>query len=109
MFGDNGNGEHSTTRPLAVYSNVITQDDYTIKRCGDDFLRYGYSLNAQIPFNGNWCVMPKFTYWRLSDFWVKGLQVPDLYVDKIRFFLFGGVTVWKNPEDIGHASIYENV
>ena len=108
-FGENGNGEHSATRPLAIYSNVITQDDYTIKRCGDDFLRYGYSLNAQIPFNGNWCVMPKFTYWRLSDFWVKGLQVPDLYVDKIRFFLFGGVTVWKKPEDIGNTSIYENV
>lgn len=108
-FGENGNGEHSATRPLAIYSNVITQDDYTIKRCGDDFLRYGYSLNAQIPFNGNWCVMPKFTYWRLSDFWVKGLQVPDLYVDKIRFFLFGGVTVWKKPEDIGNTSIYENI
>ena len=108
-FGENGNGEHSATRPIAVYSNVITQDDYTIKRCGDDFLRYGYSLNAQIPFDGNWCVMPKFTYWRLSDFWVKGLQVPDLYVDKIRFFLFGGVTVWKKPEDIGNTSIYENV
>lgn len=108
-FGENGNGEHSATRPLAVYSNVITQDDYTIKRCGDDFLRYGYSLDAQIEFDGNWCVMPKFTYWRLSDFWVKGLQVPDLYVDKIRFFLFGGVTVWKNPEDIGNTSIYENV
>ena len=108
-FGDNGNGEHSVTRPLAIYSNVITQDDYTIKRCGDDFLRYGYSLDAQIEFDGNWCIMPKFTYWRLSDFWVKGLQVPDLYVDKIRFFLFGGVTVWKKPEDIGNTSIYENV
>lgn len=108
-FGDNGNGEHSATRPLAVYSNVITQDDYTIKRCGDDFLRYGYSLDAQIEFDGNWCVMPKFTYWRLTDFWVKGLQVPDLYVDKIRFFLFGGVTVWRKPEDIGNTSIYENV
>lgn len=108
-FGENGNGEHSATRPLAIYSNVITQDDYTIKRCGDDFLRYGYSLDAQIEFDGNWCVMPKFTYWRLSDFWVKGLQVPDLYVDKIRFFLFGGVTVWRKPEDIGNTSIYENV
>lgn len=108
-FGENGNGEHSATRPLAIYSNVITQDDYTIKRCGDDFLRYGYSLGAQIEFDGNWCVMPKFTYWRLTDFWVKGLQVPDLYVDKIRFFLFGGVTVWRKPEDIGNTSIYENV
>lgn len=109
IFGEMKNGDYATTRPLAIYSNVITQDDYTIRKCGDDFLRYGYSLDAQIEFDGNWCVMPKFTYWRLSDFWVKGLQVPDMYVDKIRFFLFGGVTVWKNPEDIGSTSIYENV
>lgn len=109
VFGEYGNGQHCATRPLAVYSNVITQDDYTIKRCGDDFLRYGYSLGSQIDFNGDWCIMPKFTYWRLLDFWVKGLQVPDMYVDKIRFFLFGGVTVWSNPDDIGNTSIYENV
>lgn len=109
LYGSIDDADNATTRPLAVYSNVVTQDDYTIKRCGDDFLRYGYSLNAQIPFNGNWCVMPKFTYWRLSDFWVKGLQIPDMYVDKIRFFLFGGVTVWSNPDEIGNVSIYENV
>lgn len=109
IFGEMKNGDYATTRPLAIYSNVITQDDYTIRKCGDDFLRYGYSLDAQIDFDGNWCVMPKFTYWRLSDFWVNGLQVPDLYVDKIRFFLFGGVTVWRKPEDIGNTSIYENI
>lgn len=108
MFGELQNGQTATTRPLALYSNVLVQDDYTLKRCGDDFLRYGYSLNAQIEFDGDWCPMPKFTYWKLTDFWVRGLQVPDMYVDKIRFFLFGGVTVWKKPEDIGYVSIYEN-
>ena len=52
--------------------------------------------------------MKHFSYWRLYDFWVEGLQVPDMYVDKIRFFLFGGVTVWKNPEEIGRIGLYEN-
>jgi hypothetical protein len=108
-FGDFQNGDYATSRPLALFSNVITQDDYTIRKCGDDFLRYGYSFGAQWKFNGNWCPMPHFTYWRLTDFWVKGLQIPDMYVDKLRFFLFGGVTVWKNPDDIGHVTIYENV
>ena len=108
-FGDFQNGDYATSRPLALFSNVITQNDYTIRKCGDDFLRYGYSFGAQWKFNGNWCPMPHFTYWRLTDFWVKGLQIPDMYVDKLRFFLFGGVTVWKNPEDIGHVTIYENV
>lgn len=108
-FGDFQNGDYATSRPLALFSNVVTQDDYTIRRCGDDFLRYGYSYGAQWKFSGDWCPMPHFTYWRLSDFWVKGLQIPDMYVDKLRFFLFGGVTVWKNPDDIGRISLYENV
>lgn len=107
-FGDFANGDYATSRPLALFSNVITQDDYTIRQCGDDFLRYGYSYGAQWAFNGNWCPMKHFSYWKLSDFWVKGLQIPDMYVDKLRFFLFGGVTVWKKPEDIGHVTIYEN-
>lgn len=108
-FGDFQNGDYATSRPLALFSNVITQDDYTIRKCGDDFLRYGYSYGAQWQFDGNWCPMKHFTYWRLTDFWVKGLQIPDMYVDKLRFFLFGGVTVWRKPEDIGHVTIYENV
>lgn len=107
-FGDFSNGDYATSRPLALYSNVVTQDDYTIRRCGDDFLRYGYTVNCEWDFDGNWCPMDHFTYWRLTDFWVEGLQVPDMYVDKIRFFLFGGVTVWKNPEEIGRITLYDN-
>ena len=107
-FGDFANGDYATTRPLALFANVVTQDDFTIRKCGDDFLRYGYTVNCEWDFDGNWCPMEHFTYWRLTDFWVEGLQVPDMYVDKIRFFLFGGVTVWRNPDEIGRISLYEN-
>lgn len=107
-IGTSANGENAAIKPMALFSNVITQNDYAISRAGDDFLRYGYAYNRQWAFNGDWNVAPKFTYWKLSDFWVKGLQVPDMYVDKIRFFLFGGVTVWRDPADIGNVSIYEN-
>ena len=109
VYGSTANGDGAITKPLALFSTVVTQDDYAIARAGDEFLRYGYMYNRQYEFDGNWCKMPRFTYWKLSDFWVRGLQVPDMYVDKIRFFLFGGVTVWKRPEDIGHFNIYENV
>lgn len=109
LWGNNANGDHATTRPLALFSNIVTQDAGTVRRFGDDFLRYGYSLNQQITFDGNWCLMPKFTYWRLADFWVEGLNVPDMYVDKIRFFLYGGVTVWRKPEEIGRVSLYDNI
>ena len=108
VFGSATNGDGATVKPLALFSTVVTQDDYAIARAGDEFLRYGYFYNRQYEFDGNWCKMPRFTYWKLKDFWVRGLQVPDMYVDKIRFFLFGGVTVWKHPEDIGNYSIYQN-
>ena len=108
VFGSATNGDGATVKPLALFSTVVTQDDYAIARAGDEFLRYGYFYNRQYEFDGNWCKMPHFTYWKVSDFWVRGLQVPDMYVDKIRFFLFGGVTVWKNPKDIGNYSIYQN-
>lgn len=100
-------GETSTTRPLGMFANVVTQPIDAIAQAGDYFLKYGYA------YKGNWNfetfnVMPKFSYWRCDDLTVRGLDVPDLYMDEIRFFLLGGVTVWRRPEDIGNVSIYEN-
>lgn len=92
-----------------VRLNVRTQPEGAIKCAGDEFLRYGYMLDRQFEFNGQWNLMKYFTYWKLRDFWISGLNVPDMYVDKIRFFLFGGVTVWRRPEDIGNVTIYQNM
>ena len=108
-FGAFNNGGLATSRPMGLFANIVTQSDYAIKRAGDEFLRYGYMYDGQWSFDGNWCVMEHFTYWKLKDFWVSGLSVPDMYMDRLRFFLFGGVTVWKHPEDIGKISIYENM
>lgn len=106
-FGAYVSGETSTTRPLGMFANVVTQPHDAIAQAGDYFLKYGYA------YKGNWNfetfnVMPKFSYWRCDDLTVRGLDVPDLYMDEIRFFLLGGVTVWRRPEDIGNVSIYEN-
>lgn len=107
-FGNWSNGENANVKPKMLSANVCTQGKAGISFAGDEFLRYGYRYNRNYDFDGNWCIGQYFTYWKLSDFWVKGLNVPDLYMDKLRFFLFGGVTVWNNPEAIGHVSIYEN-
>lgn len=107
-FGDLAAGLYATSRPLGLFSNVVTLNDFALKQAGDEFSRYGYSLNAFWEFDGDWNVGKHFTYWKLSDFWISGLNVPDMYVDKIRFFLFGGVTVWRVPEEIGNVSIYDN-
>ena len=107
-FGQISDASIAASRPLGLFVNTVTESDWAIARAGDEFLRYGYNLNRYWEFDGNWNVGDRFTYWKLSDFWVKGLNIPDMYVDKIRFFLFGGVTVWSAPEYIGNTSIYEN-
>lgn len=107
-FGEFAAGEHATTRPNALYCVVKTQHPAAIAQAGDYFLRYGYKYDGAWSFDGNWNVMPKFTYWQLKDFWVKNLNIPDMYMDYLRFFLFGGVTVWRNPDDIGRVGIYQN-
>ena len=107
-FGSFGYGDSATTRPMGLFANVVTMDDYSIEHVGDEFLRYGYMYNKQWAFDGNWNIGECFTYWKLSDFWVRGLNVPDLYMDKLRFFLFGGVTIWRKPEYIGNVTIYDN-
>lgn len=110
-FGDFLSGDTATTRPMGLFADIITQDPYSIAYAGDEMLRYGYRLNRQWAFNGDWN-NPKckyFCYWKLSDFWVSNLSIPDMYVDKIRFFLYGGVTVWRDPSYIGHKTIYENI
>lgn len=107
-FGQISDTALAASRPMGIFVNTVTESDYAIARAGDEFLRYGYNFNRYWEFDGNWNVCEKFTYWKLSDFWVKGLNVPDAYMDRLRFFLFGGVTVWSDPAYIGYTSIYEN-
>ena len=108
VYGSFADGDSAVTKPVALFANVVTQSKAAISCAGDEMLRYGYMLDRQWPFDGNWNVGRYFTYWKLKDFWVSNLNVPDMYMDKIRFFLFGGVTIWRNPDDIGKRSIYEN-
>lgn len=109
VFGTFSNGESATTKPMALFANIVTQSKSAIAAAGDEFLRYGYMYDRQWAFDGNWNIGKHFTYWKLKDFWAKDLQVPDMYMDMLRFFLFGGVTIWRRPEDIGHVTIYENM
>lgn len=107
-YGNVSNAETATTRPMAMIANVVTESENAIANAGDEFLRYGYNFGRYWNFDGNWNVGKHFTYWKLKDFWVTDLSTPDEYMDRLRFFLFGGVTIWRKPEEIGKVSIYEN-
>lgn len=109
IYGAFENGDTSTTRPMAMIAHVVTQTKSAIASAGDEFVRYGYMFDKYWDFDGNWNIGKYFTYWKLKDFWVSNLDVPDMYMDKIRFFLFGGVTVWRKPEYIGKINPYNNM
>lgn len=108
-FGAYNAGDNAATRPIGLFANIVTQTDAAISAAGDQMLRYGYMLNKYWEFNGNWNVGKYFTYWKVTDFWVTNLNVPDMYMDRLRFFLMGGVTIWRHPEDIGNVTIYDNI
>lgn len=107
VFGNVSNAELSTTRPMALFVNIVTESDFAIQRAGDEFLRYGYYLDKQWKFNGDWNVGNHFTFWKLRDYWSTN-QIPDRFADQLRLLLYGGVTVWNNPDEIGKVSIYDN-
>lgn len=106
-YGTATGGELATARPMAAFANIVTQSDAAIAQAGDMFLRYGYKLARWVPFGG-FVPMEKFAFWQVSDMTLVNSYVPDAYVDQLRLLLFGGVTVWKDPADIGHTTIYEN-
>ena len=84
---------------------VMTQSPDVIRRCGDAFLQYGYTLrqNVETP---TLLIKSKFTYWR-GDALIYATSAPTRAVNIIRNMFETGVTVWRDPDTIG-SSIYKN-
>ena len=107
-FGATSNAETATTTPNSLFFNLVTVAPGDLKRCGDSMLRYGYTVNA------NWDVetltpMSKFTYWRASELWITvGNGIIEEAKDSIEQAFVNGITVWKDPSEIGRVSIYDN-
>ncbi len=108
-FGQFAGDSSAVTRPMAVSANVVTQPKAAIAQAGDQMLRYGYALNQQwdiTTFN----VMPHFSYWQADEIWI----VPKTGAvegarEHLSDMLTRGITVWRDPYEIGKIGIYENV
>lgn len=103
-----GDAMPDAMRRRVVHVRVKTQLPDAIAQAGDYFLRYGYASNR------NWglehlCPMPHFCYWRATDATVvDGLGVANSPCLEIQRILESGVTTWKDPDEIGQVSIYDN-
>lgn len=108
LLGAQANCETATTRPLMLSVQVVTEDKGAIAQAAAAFLRYGYKLDQYVDFK-TFNVMRYFSYWQCEDLFLTGIdEVPEKAQDVIRAMLYSGVTVWRDPNDIGKVSIYAN-
>lgn len=96
-------------RTRGVQIKVRTQSDSAIARAGDYFARYGYAYDGVWDMRGWLCPMGHFCYWKARDIWLECEGATGNHNDKVLTDMFRtGVTVWKNPDEIGRVSIYDN-
>lgn len=83
--------------------------DSAMNAIGEYWLRYGYALNRFMRMPQTLHVMEKFTYWRVKELYVTaGSEAPEFARQTIRAIFEKGVTVWKNPRDIGMIDLADN-
>lgn len=97
-------------RTRGVQIKVRTESESAIAQAGDHFARYGYALNRMWDVKeSGFCPMRNFCYWKASDIWVDDRLSSTSDASKaIQRMFLEGVTLWKNPNEIGRVSVYDN-
>lgn len=103
--GEAFNMIHNTMN-LSVRYKMI--DHASMAIVGEYFLRYGYAVRRFLKIPTTLHVMSKFTYWKLAETYIKTAPMPEAMKQIIRGIFEKGVTVWKNPADIGNIDIADN-
>jgi hypothetical protein len=75
---------------------------------GEYWLRYGYKVNRFGRLPESFMVCEKFTYWKLKETYITASNCPETFKQTLRGIFEKGVTVWKNPSDIGNIDIADN-
>lgn len=78
------------------------------RAAGEYFLRYGYYIQRFLQPPSDLRCMSNFTYWQMSEAYVRGVHMPEQYRLAIKGILEGGTTVWSRPEDIGLIDYADN-
>lgn len=91
-----------------VAFRVKTIDAAHVRTIGDYWLRYGYAVNQFATPPESLMCMTKFTYWKMSETYITGGDMPEGFRQAIRGMFEKGVTVWTNPDDIGNIDLGDN-
>lgn len=80
-------------------------DDASMAVIGEYWLRYGYAIRRFITMPDSLHCMTHFTYWKLSETYIKSARIPESYKQVIRGIFEKGVTVWREADMIGSTDI----
>ena len=80
-------------------------DDASMAVIGEYWLRYGYAIRRFITMPDSLHCMTHFSYWKLSETYIKSARIPESYKQVIRGIFEKGVTVWREADMIGSTDI----
>ena len=83
--------------------------DGIMRQIGEYWLTFGYAINSwlrNVPNDMH--VMSKFTYWKCTATYLNAARIPETFKNVIRGIFEKGVTVWRNPADIGNVDVADN-
>lgn len=105
-----GNPESDYFMTRGVQVKVRTESDSAIRQAGDHFARFGYALNQMWDVEeSGLCPMRHFCYWKASDIWVDDACSSNNEVNTtMRRIFLDGVTIWKDAQELGRVSVYDN-
>ena len=105
-----GNAYPDIWERRGIRMNIRTQNKSAIAQAGDAMLRFGYAIHRVWDMAKGFHYGKHFTYWKADDVWINdGAGVANVAVRAIGKILTDGVTVWRNPDEIGTIGIYDNI
>lgn len=92
---------------LGIRARVKTISDARIRSIGEYWLRFGYAIHSFMDVPSELHTMSRFTYWKMLSTYIRA-RIPEMHKNAIRGIFEVGVTVWKNPDDIGMIDTADN-
>jgi len=100
MAGDGFNLSNGMMIVQIRYKTITTQMQEIV---GNYFLKYGYAIRQYLVPQKDFMCMEKYTYWKMLDTSIICSTADEGVKNAIRGIFEKGVTVWRNPGDIGRT------
>lgn len=100
MAGDGFNLSNGMMIVQIRYKAITTQMQEIV---GNYFLKYGYAIRQYLVPQKDFMCMEKYTYWKMLDTSIICSTADEGVKNAIRGIFEKGVTVWRNPADIGRT------